>query len=218
MTAAHAKMPDDTDDIEDVDVEVATEAQLEVAAIAYSQFMEAIGIDPEASESTMATPMRVAKMYMNELTWGLRFDPETVLKTRFKEKADQVILQKDIPFWSICEHHFVPFFGKAHVAYIPTNGEVVGLSKLARLVRGYAAMPSIQERIGNQVADALEKHLKPKGSACLIEAEHMCMTMRGVKAPGSVTVTSSLRGVFLDSDAARAELFGLVRGFRGGHH
>ena len=166
--------------------------------------LEGIGEDP-AREGLLETPARVARMY-EEVFAGLTEDPARHFETTFDEHHEEMVLVRDIPFYSMCEHHLVPFFGKAHVAYIPAaDGRICGLSKLARLVEAFAKRPQVQERLTAQVADTLIAELNPQGVIVVIEAEHLCMSMRGVKKPGSHTVTSAVRGVFAGStDAARA--------------
>lgn len=176
---------------------------------AVRMILEAIGEDPER-EGLRDTPKRVARMY-EEVFQGLFQDPEVYFSTVFSEDHEELVLVKDIPFYSMCEHHLVPFYGKAHVAYIPRGGRVVGLSKLARAVETVARRPQLQERITATVADTIMKRLDPHGVVVVIEAEHMCMTMRGVRKPGAVTVTSAVRGVFETDPAARAEVFALIR-------
>ena len=156
--------------------------------------LEAIGEDPNR-EGLLDTPQRVAKMY-EEVFSGLEKSPEEYFDTIFSEQHEELVLVKDITFFSMCEHHLVPFFGKAHVAYIPRNGRVAGLSKLARAVDTVAKRPQLQERITTTVADVMMKKLEPLGVMVILEAEHMCMTMRGIKKPGSKTVTSAVRGIF----------------------
>jgi GTP cyclohydrolase I len=146
---------------------------------------------------------------------GLAEDPKLHLKTVFHERYDEVVLLRDVEFHSLCEHHLLPFTGKAHVAYLP-DGRVVGLSKLARLVEGFARRPQVQERLTGQIADALMEELNPIGAACIIEATHTCMTIRGAKKPGSVMVTSALRGIFKENPASRAEILSLMYGSSGG--
>lgn len=177
---------------------------------AVTMILEAIGEDP-SREGLLDTPKRVAKMY-EEVFQGLNEDPSEHFKTVFGEDHEELVLVKDIPFYSMCEHHLVPFFGKAHVAYIPRGGKVTGLSKLARAVEAVARRPQLQERITSTVADSLLNSLDPYGVIVVVEAEHMCMTMRGVKKPGSKTVTSAVRGVFAKDAAARAEVFSLIKG------
>ncbi|GAB6933051.1 MAG TPA: GTP cyclohydrolase I FolE [Calditerricola sp.] len=176
---------------------------------AVRMILEAIGEDPER-EGLRDTPKRVARMY-EEVFQGLFQDPEVYFSAIFSEDHEELVLVKDIPFYSMCEHHLVPFYGKAHVAYIPRGGRVVGLSKLARAVETVARRPQLQERITATVADTIMKKLDPHGVVVVIEAEHMCMTMRGVKKPGAVTVTSAVRGIFETDAAARAEVFALIR-------
>lgn len=156
--------------------------------------LEAIGEDP-GREGLLDTPKRVAKMY-EEIFSGIDQDPGEYFETIFEEDHEELVLVKDIPFYSMCEHHLVPFYGKAHVAYIPRNGKVTGLSKLARAVEAVSKRPQLQERITSTIADTIMEKLEPYGVMIIIEAEHMCMTMRGVKKPGSKTVTSAVRGIF----------------------
>lgn len=176
---------------------------------AVREILSAIGENPER-EGLKKTPNRVARAYA-ELMAGLYEDPREHLKTVFKERYDEVVLLRDIEFHSLCEHHLLPFTGRAHVAYLP-DGKVVGLSKLARLVEGYARRPQVQERLTTQIADALMYELTPIGAACVIEAEHTCMTMRGAKKHGSIMVTSALRGIFKDNPASRSEILALMYG------
>lgn len=176
---------------------------------AVREILLAVGEDPER-EGLCKTPGRVARAYA-ELLSGLRRDPRIHLKTVFQERYDEVVLLRDIEFNSLCEHHLLPFTGRAHVAYLP-DGKVVGLSKLARLVDGYARRPQVQERLTTQIADALMEELNPIGAACVIEASHTCMTIRGVKKPGSTMVTSALRGIFKDNPASRHEILSLMYG------
>jgi len=167
----------------------------------------AIGEDP-GRESLLDTPRRVADMYA-EVFSGLQQDPADVLRVGFEEGHQELVLVKDIPFYSMCEHHFLPFHGIAHVGYIP-NGRVVGLSKLARALEILARRPQLQERLTSQLADAIMTTLEPSGVAVVIKANHLCMTMRGVKKPGSLTVTSAMRGVFRRQSATRAEFMALI--------
>lgn len=166
--------------------------------------LEGIGEDPDR-EGLKKTPARVARMY-EEVFAGLEQDPHEHFETLFDEHHQEMVLVKDISFYSMCEHHLVPFFGVAHVGYIPAkDGKICGLSKLARLVEVYAKRPQVQERLTSQIADTLMHEINPQGVIVVLEAEHMCMSMRGVKKPGSHTVTSAVRGVFAGStDAARA--------------
>ena len=177
---------------------------------AVRDILEAIGEDPDR-DGLADTPMRVARMY-EELFAGLADHPERHLATTFDAGHDEMVMVRDIPLYSMCEHHLLPWYGKAHVAYIPgSDGRITGLSKLARLVQGYAGRPQVQERLTTQVADAMQAALTPRGVLVVVEAEHLCMAMRGVRAPGSVTVTSAVRGQFRDSVASRAEAMGLIR-------
>ena len=168
------------------------------------EILEAIGEDPSRN-GLLDTPKRVAKMYA-ELFEGLHSDPTEHLKVTFDEQHDEMVMVRDIPFTSLCEHHLVPFVGFAHVAYLPgPGGRITGLSKMARLVEGYARRLQVQERMTTQIVDAMERELSPRGSIVVIEAEHFCMSMRGVKKAGSTTVTSAVRGTFRDDAATRAE-------------
>ena len=167
----------------------------------------AVGEDPDR-EGLRDTPKRVARMY-EEIFAGLQADPAVHLKRVFSERYDEIVLLRDIDFYSLCEHHLLPFHGKAHVAYLP-DGKVVGLSKLARTVEAFARRPQVQERMTCQIADALMEHLAPKGVGVIVEASHMCMKMRGVQKPDGTMVTSALRGVFKDNAASRAEVLGLI--------
>ncbi|MDP9174743.1 MAG: GTP cyclohydrolase I FolE [Planctomycetota bacterium] len=176
---------------------------------AVREILLAVGEDPDR-EGLQRTPHRVAKSYA-ELMAGLWEDPRSHLKTVFHERYDEVVLLRDIEFHSLCEHHLLPFTGRAHVAYLP-NGKVVGLSKLARLVEGFARRPQVQERLTTQVADALMEELHPIGAVCVIQAVHTCMTIRGVQKPGSTMVTSVLRGIFKDNASSRAEILALISG------
>lgn len=170
--------------------------------------LKAVGEDPER-EGLKDTPARVARMYA-ELCEGLRKDPRQDLKARFRERYDEVVLIKDIPFHSLCEHHLLPFVGHVHIGYLP-NGQVLGLSKLARIVDTLAHRPQVQERLTTQVADLLETELKPKGVAVVMEAVHSCMTIRGVKKPGTSVTTSAMLGRFRSDAASRAEVLALIR-------
>ncbi len=171
---------------------------------AVSEILAAIGEDPER-DGLLDTPARVARMYA-EVTSGLREVPEHHLNVTFEAGHDEMVMVKDIALSSLCEHHLIPFLGRAHVAYIPNDdGRVTGLSKLARLVDGYSRRPQVQERLTTQIADAIEQTLQPKGVLVVIEAEHLCMSMRGVRKPGATTVTSAVRGLFRRDPATRAE-------------
>ncbi|AQX53908.1 GTP cyclohydrolase I FolE [Priestia flexa] len=176
---------------------------------AVRQILEAIGEDPNR-EGLLDTPKRVAKMY-EEVFSGLNEDPNEHFKTIFGEEHEELVLVKDINFHSMCEHHLVPFYGKVHVAYIPKGGRVTGLSKLARAVEAVSKRPQLQERITSTVADSIVETLSPHGVMVIVEAEHMCMTMRGVRKPGAMTVTSAVRGVFEHDQAARAEVLSLIK-------
>jgi len=185
------------------------EVDLGRIAAAVREIIEAVGEDP-ARDGLAGTPERVARMY-DELFAGLRVDPREYLRVGFDVSHDEMVILRDIPFYSICEHHFMPFHGVAAVGYLP-DGRVVGVSKLARLLEGYARRPQLQERLTGQVADAMMEVLAPDGVAVVIEAEHLCMTQRGVKKPGSRMVTSATRGSFRQNQVTRAEFLSLVRG------
>ncbi len=176
---------------------------------AVREIISAIGEDPER-EGLIETPRRIADMYA-EVFAGLRTDPFQFLAVTFDEAYSEMVVLKDIPFYSMCEHHFAPFHGVAHVAYIP-NGRVVGLSKLARVVEAYARRPQVQERLTAQIADTIMEGLEPKGAAVVIEAEHTCLTMRGIKKPGAKMVTSAVRGLFKENPPTRAEFQAILRG------
>jgi GTP cyclohydrolase I len=176
---------------------------------AIRELLIAIGEDPER-DGLARTPHRVAEMY-REIASGLHEDPSRHLTVTFEADHDEMVMVRDIPIYSFCEHHLLPFHGRAHVAYIPGNdGRITGLSKVARLVDGFAKRPQVQERLTTQIADAIVHALAPRGAFVLIEAEHLCMSMRGVRKPGSVTVTSAVRGMFKDSPATRAEAFSIL--------
>ena len=180
---------------------------------AVREILEAIGEDPDR-DGLRDTPARVARMY-EEVFAGLFDRPDEHLKVTFEAGYDEMVMVKDIPLVSMCEHHLVPFMGKAHVAYIPgEDGRVTGLSKLARLVQSYAKRPQVQERLTQQVADALHQHLNPRGVLVVIEAEHLCMSMRGVKTPGTTTITSWVHGLFRDNPATRNEALDFIRNGR----
>jgi len=176
---------------------------------AVRELLEAIGEDP-AREALLDTPGRVARMY-EELFAGLTVDPREYLQVGFEEGHQEMVILRDIPFYSICEHHLLPFHGKVHLGYIP-EGRVVGLSKLARVVEAFAKRPQLQERLTSQIADCVMDCLQPSGVAVVVHAEHLCMTMRGVKTPGSSVITSATRGHFRKRVATRAEFLSLVRG------
>jgi GTP cyclohydrolase I len=171
--------------------------------------LEGIGEDLDRP-GLRETPGRVARVY-EEITSGLREDPARVLEAVFEEGHDEMVMVRDIPMYSLCEHHLTVFHGKAHVAYIPNEqGRITGLSKLARLVDGLARQPQIQERLTAQIADAMVERLEPRGALVVIEAEHLCMSMRGVRKPGTITVTSAVRGSFRDSMSTRLEAMNLL--------
>ena len=179
------------------------------AEAAVRELLLAIGEDPDRP-GLVDTPARVARAYAETFA-GLTQDPYEVLSTTFDEDHDELVLVRDIPMYSTCEHHLVPFHGRAHVGYIPgEDGRVTGLSKLARLVEVYARRPQVQERMTRQIADALHDGLKPQGVIVVIEAEHLCMAMRGVRKPGAITMTSAVRGIFRDNAATRAEAMSLI--------
>ncbi|HBN09201.1 MAG TPA: GTP cyclohydrolase I FolE [Cyanobacteria bacterium UBA8530] len=176
---------------------------------AVRMILEAIGEDPDR-EGLLQTPDRVARMY-GEIFGGLHQDPRGQIEVFFNEPHDEMVLVKDIPFYSMCEHHLVPFFGHVHVAYIPTNGRITGLSKLARVVEAVSRRPQLQERMTTTIADTLIDALSPQGVGVIVDAEHLCMSMRGVQKPGSRTVTSAMRGVFRTSAKTREEFLSLAR-------
>lgn len=177
---------------------------------AISLIIEAIGEDPER-EGLLDTPRRVADMYA-ELFQGLVQDPEQELQVGFGVGHREMVIVKDVPFYSMCEHHLLPFYGVAHIGYIPNDaGRVVGVSKLARVVEIVAKRPQLQERMTTQIANAIVKGIKPQGVAVVIRAEHLCMIMRGIKKPGSSIITSAIRGIFHRLPAARAEFFSLIQ-------
>ena len=176
-------------------------------AKAVNEILLAVGEDPDR-EGLKETPQRVARMYI-ELLGGMREDPEMHLRSIFTENYDEVVLLRDIPFYSICEHHLMPFIGSAHVAYLPT-GSVLGVSKLARIVECFARRLHTQERLTYQIADFIMGRLKPRGVAVVLEASHSCMTIRGIKKPGSMMVTSALRGIFRKDPKSRSEVLSLM--------
>jgi len=175
------------------------------------ELLEAVGEDPHR-EGLRATPRRVAAMY-GELFAGMDDDPESHLTVTFAAEHDEMVMVRDIPFASLCEHHVVPFMGKVHVAYIPgEDGRLTGLSKLARLVDAYARRLQVQERMTTQIADTMQKVLDPRGVLVVVEAEHLCMSMRGVKKPGTLTITSAVRGLFREDPRTRAEAMQYIHG------
>jgi GTP cyclohydrolase I len=171
------------------------------------EILEAVGEDPNR-EGLKDTPARVGRMYA-ELLHGMRHNPSEHLSSIFHETYDEIVLLRDIPFYSICEHHMMPFIGTAHLAYLP-DGKVLGISKLARIVDAFARRLQVQERLTDQIADFLMTHLKPKGVAVVLEASHSCMTIRGIKKPGSAMVTSALRGIFKKDSRSRSEVLTLM--------
>lgn len=196
------------------DLETMPDEGIDQAAIAQAvrSILIAIGEDPER-EGLRETPERVARFYAEAFA-GLHLDPADEIDAFFgEEHYHEIVMVREIPFESLCEHHLLPFHGRAHVAYIP-DGRVTGLSKLARLVEGYARRPQMQERLTAQVADALMDRLQPMGVLVVVEAEHLCMSMRGVRKPGAVTVTSAVRGLMESNPSTRAEAIALINGGR----
>lgn len=180
-------------------------------AAAVRELLSAVGEDPDR-EGLLDTPARVARAYKEAFS-GLGVDPRSVLTTVFDESHDELVLVKDIELYSMCEHHLVPFHGKAHVGYVPgKSGQITGLSKLARVVDICSKRPQVQERLTSQVADAITEALEPRGVVVVIECEHLCMSMRGVRKPGATTVTSAVRGIFRENPATRAEVMSLIIG------
>jgi GTP cyclohydrolase I len=171
--------------------------------------LEAIGEDPDR-EGLRYTPQRVANLY-EEIFAGIGREPADVLTRFFREEHDEIVLVRDIPFYSMCEHHMLPFLGRAHVAYLPDGSRITGLSKLARVVEVHAKRLQLQERLTADIAESIMRALRPRGVMVVVEAEHLCMTMRGVKAPGCQTVTSVVRGIFRENPATRAEVMALLR-------
>ena len=184
------------------------EAKIRKAAVS---LIEAIGEDPQR-EGLAGTPRRIAEMYA-ELFAGIDVDPREELKVGFEEGHREMVIVRDIPFYSMCEHHLLPFYGVAHIGYVPNvDGRVIGASKLARVVEIVAKRPQLQERMTTQIADAIMDGLKPDGAAVVIQAEHLCMIMRGIKKPGSTLITSALRGSFRKKPETRTEFFCLLQG------
>lgn len=176
-----------------------------------SMILEAVGEDLNR-EGLVGTPKRVANMYA-ELFSGINENPRRHLQTCFVEDGhDEIVLVKDISFYSMCEHHLLPFYGKAHIAYLPEEGRIVGLSKLVRVIDTLSRRPQLQERLTSSVADIITDELKPKGVVVVLEAEHLCMSIRGVAKPGSITVTSAVRGLFRRNPSSRVEIFSLIQG------
>jgi GTP cyclohydrolase I len=176
---------------------------------AVREILEAIGEDPDR-DGLQRTPARIADAY-TEIFSGLHTDPSRFLKVTFEADHDEMVMVRDIPLFGMCEHHLLPFAGRAHVAYIPgSDGRITGLSKIARLVDGFARRPQVQERLTTQIADALMDKLAPAGALVMIEAEHLCMSMRGAQKPGSLTITSAVRGSFKEDSRTRAEAMSLI--------
>ncbi len=176
---------------------------------AIRDILVAIGEDPQRQD-LLDTPRRVSEMY-EEIFSGIRQDPKKELEVILDQKHEEIVLLKGIPLYSICEHHLIPFIGKAHIAYIPKQGRVTGLSKLVRVVDILSKRPQVQERLTTQIAEIIMSKLKPQGCMVVIEAEHMCMSMRGVKKPGTLTVTSAVRGIFQKNEKTRAEALSLMK-------
>ena len=178
---------------------------------AVREILEAVGEDPDR-DGLVRTPQRVAEMYA-EILGGLHEDPDGVLDVTFEAGHDEMVMVRDIPIQSACEHHFLPFIGQAHVAYIPNaDGRITGLSKLARLVDIYARRPQVQENLTTQIADTIQRVLEPRGVLVVIEAEHLCMSMRGVRKPGTTTITSAVHGLFRTDPSTRSEAMQLIHG------
>jgi GTP cyclohydrolase I len=175
---------------------------------AVKDILEAVNENVER-EGLLETPSRVAKMYA-EVFSGLSLDPAEELQVMFSEDFQEMVMVKDITFYSMCEHHLLPFFGKAHVIYMPQNGKITGISKLARVVEIYARRPQLQERLTNQVADLIMERLNPKGVMVAIEAEHLCMSMRGVVKPGTTVITTAMRGIYTEDSALQASAYALL--------
>jgi GTP cyclohydrolase I len=202
-------------DVDEDDVPPVPAAEVDQPRIerAVREILLAVGEDPDR-DGLLNTPSRVARMYAEQFA-GLRQEPADVLTTLFDSEHDEIVLVRDIEMYSMCEHHLVPFFGKAHIGYIPNEkGKITGLSKLARLVDVYARRPQVQERMTSQIADALMHVLEPRGVLVVLEAEHLCMSMRGVRKPGAKTVTSAVRGIFRENARTRAEAMSLLFGHR----
>lgn len=176
---------------------------------AVREILIAVGENPDR-EGLLETPKRVANMY-EEIFAGLTEDPKQHIKLFNEQSNDEMVIVKDIPFYSMCEHHLLPFFGKAHIGYIPSDNKIIGLSKLARIVDNFAKKPQVQERLTSDIADFLNDNLQPKGVAVIMEAEHMCMTMRGARAAGSKTQTSALRGIMRTDAKTRAEVLSFLK-------
>jgi GTP cyclohydrolase I len=196
---------------DDLDTAASHPVDMERLRAAVREILAAVGEDPDR-EGLLETPERVARMYA-ELFCGLHVDPREHLKKTFTVKHDEMVVQRDIDFSSVCEHHLLPFMGKAHIAYLP-SGKVVGLSKLARVVEVVSHRPQVQERMTEEIADLVMRELDARGVGVIIEATHTCMTIRGVRKPGSVCITSAMRGTFQTNPATRAEFMALVTGNR----
>ena len=193
----------------DVGAALGTSVDVDRIERAVREILIAIGEDPDR-DGLQRTPQRVAEMYA-EICSGLHEDPSRHLIVTFEANHDEMVLVRDIPLYSICEHHLTPFHGRAHVAYIPgDDGRITGLSKLARLVDGFSKRPQVQERLTTQIADAIVDVLQPRGASVMIEAEHLCMSMRGVRKPGTLTITSAVRGLFKVNAPTRAEVMALL--------
>lgn len=175
---------------------------------AVRDILEAVGENPKKTD-LIDTPQRVADMY-EEIFSGIKYDAKSELEVILNHKHDEIVLLKDIPLYSVCEHHLLPFIGKAHVAYIPKGGRVTGLSKIARVVDVLSKRLQVQERLTTEIAEVIMSKLKPRGVMVVLEAEHLCMSMRGVKKPGTLTVTSAVRGIFKDNQKTRAETLALI--------
>lgn len=202
-------MSKDEQDANDASQILPASIDMERIRRAVEEILLAIGEDPQR-EGLLRTPDRVAQMYA-EIFQGLEQDPGEVLRIGFDENHQEMVILKDIPFYSMCEHHLLPFHGRAHIGYIP-RGRVVGISKLARAVEILARRPQLQERLTSQLADCIMDTIKPSGVGVVIEAEHLCMTMRGIRKPGSVVVTSANRGIFLSRRETRTEFLSLIGG------
>jgi GTP cyclohydrolase IA len=192
-------------------VPIDTPIDLDRIEKAVREILEAVGEDPDR-DGLQDTPVRVARMYA-EIFTGIHEDPASHLTVTFESSHDEMVMVRDIPLYSLCEHHLIPFIGKAHVAYIPgEEGRITGLSKIARLVEGYSRRPQVQEQLTVQIADAMETTLEPRGVMVIVEAEHLCMSMRGIQKSGSTTVTSAVRGLFRENIATRQEAMRFVTG------
>ena len=200
---------------DDFDPAVPREERISRIANAVTEILAALGLDPVAYPSVAETPMRYARMLVDEFSSGLDYHPAEDLGVVFEEGHDELIIVPNIPVYALCEHHLLPFYGRAHVGYIPSGGKIVGLSKIPRVVDGYARCPTVQERITSQVADALDDFLGAQGVYVVLECEHLCMVARGIKAHGSTTITSAVRGTFKADPAARAEFLTLIGKSRG---